>query len=223
MAIGEDGTGTVKGYKIGPRAQLKKAKLAGANLYDADLTGADLSFANLRGANLQFAILMEANLYGADLANANFCHANLADANMENTNLAGAYFYGARVSDRGVALIEETHKEMMESLTTDVPPDYHGEADDGSERTPNPGHRLVIEVRYVGGGGHSMGIPRYCVVDAAAPANRMMGPGGHYSESYAIATFDNRATAELYIDMVNGERTENPGQGTRRGPHGYKY
>ena len=148
MAIGEDGTGTVKGYKIGPRAQLKKAKLAGANLYDADLTGADLSFANLRGANLQFAILMEANLYGADLANANFCHANLADANMENTNLAGAYFYGARVSDRGVALIEETHKEMMESLTTDVPPDYHGEADnygdgeaddDGGERTPNPG------------------------------------------------------------------------------------
>ena len=233
MAIGEDGTGTVKGYKIGPRAQLKKAKLAGANLYDADLTGADLSFANLRGANLQFAILMEANLYGADLAGANFCHANLADANMENTNLAGAYFYCARVSDRGVALIEETHKEMMESLTTDVPPDYdsedfqgidtHGEADDGSERTPNPGRRLVVEVRYVGGGGHSMGIPRYCVVDAAAPANRMMGPGGHYSESYAIATFDNRATAEEYIDMVNGERTENPGQGTRRGPHGYKY
>ena len=160
---------------------------------------------------------MEANLYGADLAGANFCHANLADANMENTNLAGAYFYGARVSDRGVALIEETHKEMMESLTTDVPPDYHGEADDGSERTPNPGRRLVIEVRYVGGSGHSMGIPRYCVVDAAAPANRMMGPGGHYSESYAIATFDNRATAELYIDMVNGERTENPGYGHHRG------
>ena len=87
----------------------------------------------------------------------------------------------------------------------------------GFGRVTNPGRRLVVEVRYVGGGGHSMGIPRYCVVDAAASANRMMGPGGHYYESPAIATFDNRATAELYIDMVNDGRAPNPGYGHHRG------
>ena len=60
--LGPDGTGVVKGYQIGPDAdlsgaQLRDAYLRGANLRNADLSDADLSGANLSDAELSGAVL----------------------------------------------------------------------------------------------------------------------------------------------------------------------
>ncbi len=60
----------VKGYEIGPGADLKGADLAGADLAWADLEGADLTGANLAGADLKGANLGWADLTGADLKGA---------------------------------------------------------------------------------------------------------------------------------------------------------
>lgn len=74
------GEGTVRGYRIGPGADLRNAQLAGANLCGYDLTGADLRGANcvgtlfrdsyLTGAKFQGARVWEADIIGAhcDLA-----------------------------------------------------------------------------------------------------------------------------------------------------------
>ena len=71
MAINpETGTGEVKGYYIGPGADLAEADLTEANLAEADLTGADLYKADLTGADLTGATLRGANLWQADLTGA---------------------------------------------------------------------------------------------------------------------------------------------------------
>ena len=62
--IGADGTGTVRGYYIGPGADLSDADLFFANLSGADLIGANLSGANLTLANLSGADLNSATLIG---------------------------------------------------------------------------------------------------------------------------------------------------------------
>jgi len=67
----------VKGYTIGPGANLKEANLKGAYLRGADL----------RGANLQGAYLMNANLWGADLRGANLRGADLWGTNFMNADL----------------------------------------------------------------------------------------------------------------------------------------
>ena len=47
--IGENGTGEINGYQIGPKADLSYAKLQGANLSGADLSDANLTRADLVG------------------------------------------------------------------------------------------------------------------------------------------------------------------------------
>lgn len=206
MALNEYGTGVVNGYDIGPDA----------DLMGADLSGAYLKYADLRGANLNYADLSEANLYGADLRGATMVGTIINDAMFGyiKVDAHNLHYFEAEIDKR-----INYHFRTLEVLKQVIPSIEVS----GAGRTENPGRHLVVELRYVGGGGRSMGIPRYCVVDEAAPANRMMGPGGHYSEAYAIATFDNRAAAEEYIRMVNGDRATNPGYGHVRGPRGYKY
>ena len=70
--IGEDGTGTVNGYNIGPNADLSGAFLFNANLTGADLSGANLENADLSGADLYSAILSNANLPGTIWSNVIF-------------------------------------------------------------------------------------------------------------------------------------------------------
>ena len=235
-----DGLGRVGGYFIYPNVDLSEAGLDGQDLRYASLSDAKLDHAHLNGADLTGAILRraslicaelvkakvstkfaeQANFAGADLQgadltnaifrNANFNGADLRGADLTGSDLSSASFFRAKVDPHHVPLIEAAQRAQIDSLII-------------TGRTPNPPRRLTIEVRYIGGGGHSMGIPRYHVVDAAASADRMMGPGGHYFESRTIATFDTRVEAEEYIDMVNDDRTPNPGLGARRGPHGYKY
>jgi hypothetical protein len=85
----------VNGYKIGPRADLRGAKLKGADLQGADLRyafllSADLSHANIHGANLEEADLKDANLTGAYLR-----FVNLKGADLRGANLTGAVFQNA--------------------------------------------------------------------------------------------------------------------------------
>jgi hypothetical protein len=209
-----NGIGEVNGYHIGPRVNLE-----GANLAGADLTGAVLTDADIYNANLTNAILCDADLRGAGLAGANLGRADFTGADLTDANLVGVNLYLAKVDPHHVPLIQAAANHMVWSLKVNG----RSAPTVNWRRAPNPPRRLTIEVRYIGGGGYNMGIPRYHVVDAAASADRMMGPGGHYFESRTIAKFDTRAEAEEYIHMVNDDRTPNPGLGTRRGPHGYKY
>ena len=117
MPLNKKGTGTIKGYKIGPGANLraavlpntslKGADLKGADLRDADLSYSDLSQANLseadlRGANLEGAKLHQtlidyANFTGAKLHRADIYMAGAEDDNQDIVNL-GAIFHGADLS-----------------------------------------------------------------------------------------------------------------------------
>jgi uncharacterized protein YjbI with pentapeptide repeats len=71
-------------------ANLKKAQLISAALYDVDFTGSDLSGADLRGASLSGAILNGAILTGADLRGALLIDVDLTKANLKGAKLEGA-------------------------------------------------------------------------------------------------------------------------------------
>ena len=101
--IGPDGTGTVKGYYIGPGAVL-----SGANLSGADLSGADLSGAILYGADL----------VGADLSGADLSGADLVDADLTWTiwtNVVSLSDYAAVVAERDAAIAEKASAEAAQA------------------------------------------------------------------------------------------------------------
>ena len=79
----------------GKRADLRGAKLDGANLREADLRGAKLDGANLREADLHGAKLDGANLREADLRGAKLDGANLREADLRGAKLDGADLFGA--------------------------------------------------------------------------------------------------------------------------------
>ena len=95
------------------KADLRNARLHGANLVNACLRetnlekailrGADLSQAELQGVNLSRANLQEANLFkaimqGANLSRANLQEANLSQAELQGANLFRAIMQGANLS-----------------------------------------------------------------------------------------------------------------------------
>jgi len=87
-------------------ADLRRAKLGGADLSGASLVGAvaqrtDFAGANLTGANAASANLHRASLAGASLAGASLSHANLEEADLTgadlaDTSLTGVYAIRAR-------------------------------------------------------------------------------------------------------------------------------
>lgn len=68
-------------------ANLRKANLQGAVLWEANLQEANLWEANLQGAVLLGANLQEANLWKANLQEADLSGANLQEANLRGANL----------------------------------------------------------------------------------------------------------------------------------------
>ena len=114
MAIERDGTGTVKGYRIGPGVDLLDANLMQADLRRANLEGASLPRANLYAADLRGACLIGADLSGADLK-----RADLRGADLMGADLDGAYFYGAKVDPEQMRLIEAASREMLASIIVD--------------------------------------------------------------------------------------------------------
>jgi uncharacterized protein YjbI with pentapeptide repeats len=78
-------------------ADLRGTKLLGADLSDADLRGAKFGSANLSCTNLMMANLSDADLRGANLGSAKLFDANLFDANLRGTYLSGADFSNANL------------------------------------------------------------------------------------------------------------------------------
>jgi uncharacterized protein YjbI with pentapeptide repeats len=75
-------------------ANLRDAKLIGADLTWADLIGNDLTDADLSWANLGGA-----NLIGADLTWANLIHADMSGADLTDANMSGAQLVETKIVD----------------------------------------------------------------------------------------------------------------------------
>jgi len=95
--IGDDGTGIVNGYNIGPNAILIGADLKGADLKGANLTRANLTNAILEGADLSDSILMGTEFEGADLRSCNFQDANFGRANLSGADLSNSDLTNVRM------------------------------------------------------------------------------------------------------------------------------
>ena len=111
------GKGTVKGYKIGPNADLRGADLRGADLRGAILVDADLTEANLRGADLSDADLTGAILFEADLSNTDLICAILVEADLTNADLSGADLTDADLTDADFsnAFVDPDHIPLIEA------------------------------------------------------------------------------------------------------------
>jgi uncharacterized protein YjbI with pentapeptide repeats len=101
--IGDDGTGIVNGYNIGPNAILIGADLNGADLKGANLTRANLTDAILEGADLSNSALLGTELGGADLSNSNLKNSKieqslLVNTTLKNTNLTNALIFNSNLS-----------------------------------------------------------------------------------------------------------------------------
>ena len=95
--IGDDGTGVVNGYNIGPNAILIGADLNGADLKGANLTRANLTNAILEGADLSNSALLGTELGGANIQNANLQESNLGRANLSGANLSNSNLKNSKI------------------------------------------------------------------------------------------------------------------------------
>lgn len=208
--IGNHGRGNVRGYTIGgglPHrgANLNGADLRGADFFGEDLEAADLRGADLRGANLEGAHLASARLEGAkfrgaDLDGANLSHARLAGADLRGANFGDAYLVGADFTDARVS--EPHHVAAIQAAARD----------------------MILSIRVGDDEEDPLAGPRY------EPALYDWHPD---PSAAAQNTFDDtlgggavlRAEKEKMLAAFAKARgrTGNPGQGTRRGPRGYKY
>lgn len=93
----------------GQQADLRQAKLRGADLAgidlreaicsDANFAGADLHQAKFHNANLRYAVFAEANLQGANFAGADLTFANFTGANLQGARFDGATLLQATFTD----------------------------------------------------------------------------------------------------------------------------
>jgi hypothetical protein len=114
-------TGTLNGYKIGPKAKLKGADLSGADLRNVDLDGADLEGAILIGVDFTDAFLADANLKSADLTGANLTDAYLSSAKLQSAILTDAilvkaYFGGANLNNANLTNADLTDSKLEAKL-----------------------------------------------------------------------------------------------------------
>ena len=118
--IDEYGTGVVKGYEIGPNADLMDADLENASLRYADLRGANLNYADLCGANLYMADLRGATMVGIMLRDAMFGHIKVDAHNLH---------YFESENSRLIAELSDQLKNLQGVISTI----------EVSDRKPNPG------------------------------------------------------------------------------------
>ncbi|NBR55191.1 MAG: hypothetical protein EBT82_04405, partial [Micrococcales bacterium] len=94
----------IRGYLVGPKADLRGAQLADVNFNGRDLSGVDLSNAVLARSqfdSVQFvgAKLVNANLDSANVNSASFASANLSGANLSNASLINTSFVAADLTN----------------------------------------------------------------------------------------------------------------------------
>jgi uncharacterized protein YjbI with pentapeptide repeats len=100
MPLNKKGTGTIKGYKIGPGVNLSAAVLPNTSLKGADLRGANLRNAELAHSDLSNADLTGADLRGANLEGAKLHDTIIDDADFTGANLRKACIYKAGTHDK---------------------------------------------------------------------------------------------------------------------------
>jgi uncharacterized protein YjbI with pentapeptide repeats len=93
----------IKGWFVGPRANLSTADLSGQDLSGASLQGAILQYCNLKGtnftgANLSGAYFAFSLLQNAILVNANLQAAKLGEVRLDGADASGANMKGAELS-----------------------------------------------------------------------------------------------------------------------------
>ncbi len=109
------------------KADLREARLAGANAQWANLDGADLAGAHLEGADLFQSSLEGANLTGARMAGANMMSAALKFADLTDADLTGADLRGASLQRTKLAganladvLVDEADLELTDIRGVDL-------------------------------------------------------------------------------------------------------
>ena len=119
------GWALIRGYLIGPGANLSGASLDGADLSrggffgPTDLTGANLRDAHLAGANLTTVFLNGADITGADLTGAKWNFTMCPNGVIGNTPCAPAVWLGS-------ASLTVSANNSDGTLTVDVGPDLGG-------------------------------------------------------------------------------------------------
>ena len=78
------GWGLVRGYLVGPKANLESANLSRGTLTDLDLSGANLKWANLTSMTITRVNFEGTNLEGAYLGNSTFVDSNINQGNFES-------------------------------------------------------------------------------------------------------------------------------------------
>lgn len=86
--------------------------LAVIDLIDADLPGADIRWARLSGANLARANLAGADMRLTTLDNAKFDDANLADAKLDRATMVSASFADANLNHASLVSVEITQSDL---------------------------------------------------------------------------------------------------------------
>ena len=194
----ETGTGTVIGldgkeYRIGPGADLRRAILRGADLTRANLRGADLTEASLSTARLIAADLVDAIISTKLALGANFAAADLRGADLTNSNFRNANFNSANLLGADL-----TGANLLCASFANA--------------TVDPHHVPLIEAA-------KRAEIESLRVNGRTPNHHRTGI---LSEDYPMDPY-NKDLDKAFDPYDRYWRTGNPGQGTRRGPHGYKY
>jgi len=168
----------------------------------ANLTGADLESADLKGARLGGAVLVRAVLYSANLSDADLTGAHLDNANLYNARLGGANLTGADLTGADLTGADLTGAYLSGA---------HLRGANFSHAKVDPHHLPLIEAAYAKTLRSIRVNPRHGQFD--------LGDARHFSTYMPHGEVPGEESAEPY----KPGRSENPGLGTRRGPHGYKY
>jgi len=207
--IGHDGRGFVAGRRIGGGVPLRGAKLPGADLRGADLCGEDLEEADLRNADLRGADLSGAHLRNARLAGAQLMGANLEGANLHGASLVNAFLAGAYLEDADLYSANLAHAHVSP---------HHVPLIKASLA------QTLASITVRGGGRFDLGDARH--FSTYMPHGEF--PGEESAEPYKPGSRNNFYGPDgelppLPVNRNKPGRAPNPGLGTRRGPHGYKY
>ena len=88
------------------KADLRDAKLQGADLYGVHLRDADLRDADLYSVHLQNSNLQGSHLQGIQLQDANLQGANLQKVHLQNANLQGSHLQGIQLQDANLQKVD---------------------------------------------------------------------------------------------------------------------
>ena len=230
-------------------AFLTRADFYSAYLESADFRGADLERANFYNARLGDADLSDANLTGADLSGADLTGADLTGANLTGANFCYAKVDPHHVPLIEAAYAEALRSIQVSGAATGSRNNFYGP---NGELPPLPGGRHRRNNPEFGPRRAPGYTEDYADLEERLfDAQLWQREHGQSPEGRAVANANSQRELGLVADQFSGKipwyvmvsrrreidrenarrgifdparrRSPNPGQGTRRGPGGYKY